>query len=79
MADANFPVVSFQKFISGSEAEKRSVAQELYNAFHTFGWLYLKDFGISPDDIDEMFAVVGNSKLLHSSKDVDNLEEQEIL
>lgn len=58
MAKASFPVVSFQNFISGSEAEKRVVAQELYDAFHTYGWIYLKDFGISADEIDEMFAAV---------------------
>ncbi|KAG4431491.1 hypothetical protein IFR05_013021 [Cadophora sp. M221] len=55
MTEASFPIISFQNFISGTEDEKREVAQELYNAFHTFGWIYLKDFGISADEIDEMF------------------------
>jgi isopenicillin N synthase-like dioxygenase len=57
MAQSSFPIVSFQNFISGSEVEKRAVAQELYNAFHTYGWIYLKDFGISMDDIDKMFSM----------------------
>jgi len=63
MVEANFPIVSFQNFISGSVEEKRAVAQELYNAFHTFGWIYLRDFGISQAQIDEMFATVGHSSV----------------
>jgi isopenicillin N synthase-like dioxygenase len=66
MADTSFPLISFQKFITGLEVEKRAVAQELYNAFHTFGWIYLKDFGISTDEIDEMFVMVSKSKFFDS-------------
>ena len=58
MTEVNFPIVSFQNFISGTQEEKSAVAQELYNAFHKFGWIYLKDFGISADEIDQMFAIV---------------------
>lgn len=71
MVEASFPIVSFQNFISGSEAEKRAVAQELYNAFHTYGWIYLKDFGISADEIDEMFAAVRVTKSGGTSANVD--------
>jgi hypothetical protein len=62
----SFPVISFQEFLTGSEVEKRAVAQKLYNAFHTYGWVYLQDFAISADEIDEMFAMVLPSTLLHS-------------
>jgi len=58
MASTSFPVISFQEFLTGSEIEKRAVAQKLYNAFHTYGWVYLQDFGISADEIDEMFTMV---------------------
>lgn len=58
MALYNFPIVSFEPFLSGGDAEKRKVAQELYDAFHTFGWVYLKDFGISQEEIDNMFSMV---------------------
>lgn len=58
MATSNFPLLSFQEFLTGSEVEKRAVAQKLYNAFHTYGWVYLKDFGISKEEITEMFAMV---------------------
>lgn len=68
MPETSFPVVSFQSFISGSEMEKRAVAQQLYDAFHTFGWIYLKDFGISETDIDQMFAIVSLSRLWYHWK-----------
>jgi isopenicillin N synthase-like dioxygenase len=58
MESTSFPVISFQEFLTGSEVEKRAVAQKLYNAFHTYGWVYLQDFGISADEIDEMFSMV---------------------
>ncbi|KAH8803360.1 hypothetical protein F5884DRAFT_739701 [Xylogone sp. PMI_703] len=57
MASTSFPIVSFQKFLNGTEIEKHGVAQELYEAFHTYGWVYLQDFGISPEEIDEMFIM----------------------
>ncbi|KAE8440520.1 hypothetical protein EG329_007402 [Mollisiaceae sp. DMI_Dod_QoI] len=57
MAASNFPILSFQEFLTGSGFEKRAVAQKLYNAFHTYGWVYLTDFGITKEEIDEMFAM----------------------
>ncbi|CZR68191.1 uncharacterized protein PAC_18090 [Phialocephala subalpina] len=38
------------------EEPQKECAQKLYDAFHNFGWIYLKDFGISAEEIDEMFA-----------------------
>lgn len=58
MTELNFPILSFQEFLSGSEGEKRAVAQKLYDAFHTYGWVYLKNFGIAQQEVDEMFAMV---------------------
>lgn len=58
MASTSFPVISFQEFLTSSEVEKRAVTQQLYNALHTCGWIYLQDFGISPDEIDEMSSMV---------------------
>jgi len=54
----SFPVVSFSPFLSGSENEQKNVTRELYHAFSIYGWVYLKDFGISQDELDELFAVV---------------------
>ncbi|KAL3421506.1 hypothetical protein PVAG01_07951 [Phlyctema vagabunda] len=57
MGSSSFPLISFQKFLTGSEKEKRAVAQQLYDAFHIYGWVYLENFGISPDEVDNMFAM----------------------
>ena len=57
--ESAFPIVSFQPFLTGSLEARAAVAKELYDAFHTYGWVYLKDFGISEEEIDEMFAYVG--------------------
>ncbi|KAI9739713.1 MAG: hypothetical protein M1834_006432 [Cirrosporium novae-zelandiae] len=50
-----FPIVSFAPFLSGTPEGKQKVAQELYDAFHMYGWVYLKDFGIEQETVDEMF------------------------
>lgn len=60
MADIPFPIVSFQPFLNGSDEEQARVAQELYDAFHKFGWIYLKDFGITQDEIEQMFSAVSD-------------------
>jgi isopenicillin N synthase-like dioxygenase len=54
----NFPVVSFAPFLNGSIAEQREVAQQLYDAFSVYGWIYLKDFGFTQQEIDQLFATV---------------------
>jgi isopenicillin N synthase-like dioxygenase len=54
-AAANFPIVSFAPFLHGSEVEQRKVAQELYDAFSVYGWIYLKDFGIGQEEVDKLF------------------------
>ncbi|RFU34734.1 hypothetical protein B7463_g1621, partial [Scytalidium lignicola] len=55
--NAPFPIVSFEPFLNGNENDQRECAQKLYDAFHNFGWIYLKDFGISVEEVDEMFAL----------------------
>lgn len=55
---ADIAVVSFDKFINGDDAEKRAVAKQLYDAFSTVGWVYLKDHGIPQERVDETFALV---------------------
>lgn len=55
---ADIAIVSFDKFINGGDAEQRAVAKQLYEAFSTVGWVYLKDFGISKERIDEIFELV---------------------
>lgn len=60
MTTSNFPLLSFQEFLTGSKTERKAVAQKLYNAFHTYGWVYLKDFGITKEEIAEVFVMVSS-------------------
>ncbi|KAL5121588.1 hypothetical protein ACEQ8H_000660 [Pleosporales sp. CAS-2024a] len=54
---ADIAIVSFDKFINGGDAEKRAVAKQLYEAFSTVGWVYLKDHGIPQERVDEIFGL----------------------
>ena len=55
---ANIAVVSFKRFLSGGEEGKRAVAKEIYDAFSTVGWVYVKDHGIPQERVDEIFELV---------------------
>jgi hypothetical protein len=55
---ADIAIVSFDRFINGSDAEKRAVAKQLYEAFSTVGWVYVKDHGIPQERVDEIFGLV---------------------
>lgn len=57
---ADIAVVSFDRFINGDESEKRAVAKQLYDAFSTVGWVYLKDHGIPQERVDEIFTLVSS-------------------
>jgi isopenicillin N synthase-like dioxygenase len=58
---ADIAVVSFDRFIHGNDADKRVVAKELYEAFSTVGWVYLKDHGIPQERVDEIFSLVSSA------------------
>lgn len=60
---ANIPVVSFAPFLSGNKEERQKVAQQVYDAFSTVGFIYLKDHGISQSDVEQVFQEV--SLILH--------------
>jgi isopenicillin N synthase-like dioxygenase len=57
---ADIAVVSFDRFINGDDRDKRAVAKELYEAFSTVGWVYLKDHGIPQSRVDEIFGLVSS-------------------
>ena len=59
---ADIAVVSFDRFIYGNDDDKRAVARQLYNAFSTVGWVYLKDHGIPQERVDEIFGLVRRSE-----------------
>ncbi|KAK4942569.1 hypothetical protein LTR10_017698 [Elasticomyces elasticus] len=56
MTDA-IPIVSFEKFLTGNRADQQQVAQQVYDAFSTVGFIYLKDYGIPQSRVDEVFAL----------------------
>ncbi|KIX07596.1 uncharacterized protein Z518_02249 [Rhinocladiella mackenziei CBS 650.93] len=53
----SIPVVSFEKFLTGNPAEQKEVARQVYDAFSTVGFIYLKDHGIPQSRVDEIFAL----------------------
>ena len=55
---ADIAIVSFSKFLNGHDADKRAVAKEVFNAFSTVGWVYLKDHSIPQSRVDEIFEFV---------------------
>ncbi len=51
-------IISFDSFLHGQEDDRRAVAKQLYNAFSTVGWVYLKDHGIPQERVEEIFCLV---------------------
>lgn len=64
-------IVSFDRFIHGDDKDRRAVAEQLYNAFSTVGWVYIKDHGIPQERVDEIFCLVRRCKVEH--QDVNQL------
>lgn len=52
------PVVSFEKFLTGTRDDQKEVAKQVYDAFSTVGFIYLKNTGISQARVDEIFELV---------------------
>ncbi|NEO76305.1 2-oxoglutarate and iron-dependent oxygenase domain-containing protein [Moorena sp. SIO4G3] len=50
------PVIDFQGFHEGNKIEREAVAKQFYDALDKVGCLYLKNYGFSPDFIDQVFA-----------------------
>jgi isopenicillin N synthase-like dioxygenase len=54
---AEIAEVSFSPFLHGDDADKRGVAQQIYDAFSTVGWVYVKDHGIPQEQVDNIFKL----------------------
>jgi len=52
---ADIPVVSFGPFLSGGKDAQYKVAKQVYDAFSTVGFIYLKDHGIAQSEVNAMF------------------------
>ena len=53
------PVVSFANFLSDNRQDREEVSRQVYDAFSSVGFIYLKDHGIPQARVDEIFALVG--------------------
>jgi len=49
------PIIDFQPFTEGDSATRQAVAQQIYQACHEIGFMYLKNPGISPQQIKALF------------------------
>ena len=58
------PVVSFSNFLTGNREDQEEVAKQVYNAFSTVGFIYLKDYGIPQTRVDEIINLVSFFQLL---------------
>jgi isopenicillin N synthase-like dioxygenase len=55
---AEIAVISFDRFVNGSDADRRAVAKKVYDAFSSVGWVYISDHGIPQSRVDEVFDLV---------------------
>ena len=60
------PVVDFAGFLDGSAKEE--VAAALLDSFKRFGFVYLKNYGVPTEEVDEMFEWASSLPPAHSSK-----------
>ncbi|KAL1966832.1 hypothetical protein VTN77DRAFT_3797 [Rasamsonia byssochlamydoides] len=54
--ELSIPIIDFEPFLNRSPSDKHSVAVAITNAFKTSGFLYLKNHGIPPSVVSEVFA-----------------------
>ncbi|KPI43989.1 uncharacterized protein AB675_6185 [Cyphellophora attinorum] len=54
---AEIAEVSFAPFLHGNGADRKAVAQEIFDAFSTVGFVYVKDHGIAQERVDEIFGL----------------------
>jgi isopenicillin N synthase-like dioxygenase len=50
------PIIDFAPFIHGDADSRRAVAQQVYQACHEIGFMYLRNTGISQTVIDQLFT-----------------------
>lgn len=52
------PIVSFKQFLTGNRQCQKQVAKQVYDAFSTVGFIYLRDHGIPNARVEEIFDLV---------------------
>lgn len=50
------PVIDFTPFLTGTPAEKQQVVEQIHHAFHAIGFLYLRNFNVAADLVEQLFA-----------------------
>lgn len=55
---AQIPVIDFELFTNSDAAAQQAVVQQIYQACHEIGFIYLKNSGISQTLIDELFIQI---------------------
>jgi isopenicillin N synthase-like dioxygenase len=61
-------IVDFEGYLNGDEATKTHVAKQLLAALKSCGFVYLENFGITPTEVEQMFAM--SKKFFDSSFDL---------
>jgi len=49
------PVIDFSSFLEADRLAQQQTAQQVYHACHHIGFLYAKNFGLSPELVQQMF------------------------
>lgn len=52
------PVIDFEPFTQRDSEERQAVAREIYQACHEIGFMYLKNVGISPCLLEQLFTEI---------------------
>lgn len=63
LPEASLPIFDFSKFLNGESSERKKAANQIVDAFKTFGFVYLMDHGISQVEIETLFNWVCTSAL----------------
>jgi isopenicillin N synthase-like dioxygenase len=58
------PIVDFAPFLTGDEAEKVKVVEELDGAFRNVGFVYLRNHGVNAGRVEECFRWVRYSYIV---------------
>lgn len=57
MPEAGLPILDLNDFIAGSTQQRQAFVQDLQDAAHGVGFLYLRGVGLTPEDERDLFAL----------------------
>jgi isopenicillin N synthase-like dioxygenase len=58
------PIVDFGQFLKGDKTAKASASQAIDKAFRDYGFVYLKNHGVSKSQVGECFEWVSISHII---------------